>query len=521
MSPPLYAMVGGSAPTVSTNRRVDSGRRPVARQTRTPRACAAVIARTTPGGTTLSPATSVPSMSSTRSRYGGGSGKGQRHLGPAAGAPVARFHELGRPQAVLGRHGRRRSAENGVEELAILQPVPPLLLHGELEEVPGRDLAPDPGAHAHPFHPLRHDGLVGAEELDPLEREDPGRVRARVKGHERAGGAPEDGRKPVRLLIGGGPGAAEDRGDLPQEEPAHIEEVNRGLVQEPSGQRGGAHPRGRLQLPPVHLHVRHRRPELLRRDQRAHERVRGRPPAVEPQLVEARAPRCGRGDLPRAFERGRHRLLAEDVDARAEGGDHRVHVVRVRRGHVDGLRPLVRQRARVGKRGGAHLAGEALRRLRADVRDADQGRALVAAEVARVDPADVSGAEDADLDRHRVYAFSRTAPNVSAEMTYRRAASSRTTGTSAEITPTAAIWFQMISNSVTKLQTAIENVCERGVAVRISAYRNSLQLSAKVITAAASRPGDSIGRRIWKNARHRPAPSTSAASSTSCGTSAR
>ena len=54
-------------------------------------------------------------------------------------------------------------------------------------------------------------------------------------------------------------------------------------------------------------------------------------------------------------------------------------------------------------------------------------------------------------------------------MTYRRAASSRTTGTSAEITPTAAIWFQMISNSVTKLQTAIENVCERGVAVRISA----------------------------------------------------
>src|SRR5205807_2340738 len=393
MSPPLYAMVGGSAPTVSTNRLVDSGRRPVARQTRTPRACAAVIARTTPGGTTLSPATSVPSMSNTRSRYGIGSGKGQRDLGPAAGAPVAGFDELGRPQAVLGRHGRRRAAENGVEEHPILQPVPPLLLHRELEEVPGRDLAPEPGAHAHPFHLLRHDGLVGAEELDSLEREDPGRVRAGVEGHERAGGAPQDGRKPVRLLIGGGAGAAEDRGDLPQEEPAHIEEVNCGFIQEPSGQRGRAHPRGRLQLPPVHLHVRHRRPELPRRDQRAHERVRGRP----------------------------------------------------------------------------GLCGGPLGRLGADVGDADQGRALVAAQVARVDPADVSGAEDADLDRHRVYAFSRTAPNVSAEMTYRRAASSRTTGTSAEITPTAAIWFQMISNSVTKLQTAIENVCERGVAVRISA----------------------------------------------------
>jgi len=89
-------------------------------------------------------------------------------------------------------------------------------------------------------------------------------------------------------------------------------------------------------------------------------------------------------------------------------------------------------------------------------------------------------------------------------MTYRRASRSSPTGTRAEITPTAAIWFQMISNSVTKLHTAIENVCERGVAVRISAYRNSLQLNAKVITAAASSPGDSIGRRIWKKARHRP-----------------
>src|SRR5438309_7613743 len=252
MSPPLYTTVGGSAPTVSTNRLVDSGRRPVARQTRTPRDCAALIARTTPGGTTLSPATSVPSMSNTRSRYCIGSGKGQLDLSPAPGAPVAGFHELGRPQAVLGRHARRLSAEDGVEELPILQPVPPLLLHGELEEVPDRDPAPEPGAHAHRFHLLRRDGLVGAEELDPLEREDPGRVRAGVEGHKRAGGAPEDGRKPVRLLIGGGPGTAEDRGDLPQEEPAHIEEVNRGFVQEPSGQRGGAHPRGRLQLPPVH-----------------------------------------------------------------------------------------------------------------------------------------------------------------------------------------------------------------------------------------------------------------------------
>src|SRR5207302_6745491 len=121
--------------------------------------------------------------------------------------------------------------------------------------------------------------------------------------------------------------------------------------------------------------------------------------------------------------------------------------MRVRRGHVDGLRPFVQQRAQVGKRAGPDLDGEPLRRLGADVGDADQGRALVAAQVARVDPADVSGAEDAELERHSVSAFYRTAPNVSAEMTYRRAASSRTTGTSAEITTKAAIGFTMLLNS--------------------------------------------------------------------------
>src|SRR5208282_1425476 len=62
-------------------------------------------------------------------------------------------------------------------------------------------------------------------------------------------------------------------------------------------------------------------------------------------------------------------------------------------------------------------------------------------------------------DQHRVpHVFSRTAPNVSADRTYRCASSSSATGTSAETTPMAASWFHTISNSVTKLHTPIEKV---------------------------------------------------------------
>src|SRR5579864_9445855 len=99
-------MVGESAPTASTNRLADRGCRPVARQIRTPRARAAAIAATTPGGTTFDSGTSVPSMSVTSTRYRTGSAKGEAHLRPRPGAAVAGLHELGGPQAVLRGHRR-------------------------------------------------------------------------------------------------------------------------------------------------------------------------------------------------------------------------------------------------------------------------------------------------------------------------------------------------------------------------------------------------------------------------------
>src|ERR1700738_2459159 len=122
-------MVGGSAPTASTSRWADRGCLPVARHTRTPRAWAALTAATTPGRTTLSSGTSVPSMSAMRRRYRGESPKGKAHLRPAAGAPVARLHELGGALPIFGGHHRCVAVQDRVEKPLVLEPVAPFLFH--------------------------------------------------------------------------------------------------------------------------------------------------------------------------------------------------------------------------------------------------------------------------------------------------------------------------------------------------------------------------------------------------------
>ena len=91
-------------------------------------------------------------------------------------------------------------------------------------------------------------------------------------------------------------------------------------------------------------------------------------------------------------------------------------------------------------------------------------------------------------------------PKVNAEVTYFLANIKRRIGINAAIVPTAAISFHKIWNWLTSRHTPIENVCEVGVAVKMSANKNSFQDRAKVITAIARIAGDSRGRVMAKNA---------------------
>jgi hypothetical protein len=59
------------------------------------------------------------------------------------------------------------------------------------------------------------------------------------------------------------------------------------------------------------------------------------------------------------------------------------------------------------------------------------------------------------------------------------------------------------------------------VAVRLTARKNSFQAKMKQISAVAARPGETIGRMIFRMLVSSEAPSTSPASSTSRGTSSR
>src|SRR5207248_4441305 len=121
----------------------------------------------------------------------------------------------------------------------------------------------------------------------------------------------------------------------------------------------------------------------------------------------------------------------------------------------------------------------------------------------------------------RRHYFSRMTPNVSPATRYLRATTIRTSGTDMAMTPDAAMSFQMISNWVTSPWTPTGKVCDCGVAVRISAKRNSLHAKVKTMVAAAMSPGAASGRSTRREEVHRLAPSTSVASSSSSGISAR
>ena len=81
--------------------------------------------------------------------------------------------------------------------------------------------------------------------------------------------------------------------------------------------------------------------------------------------------------------------------------------------------------------------------------------------------------------------------------------------------------FQMISNCVTRPWTPTGKVCALGVAVKISANRNSLHAKVKMMMPAAMIPGAASGISTRQKAIQRVAPSTSAASSSSSGISVR
>src|ERR1700730_17673449 len=117
--------------------------------------------------------------------------------------------------------------------------------------------------------------------------------------------------------------------------------------------------------------------------------------------------------------------------------------------------------------------------------------------------------------------MSRITPKVRPATRYLRATTIRTSGIDIAITPDAAMSFQMISNWVTRPWTPTGKVWAFGVAVRISAKRNSLQAKVNTIVAAAIKPGAASGSSTRRNAVHRLAPSTRAASSSSSGISAK
>src|SRR2546429_496259 len=163
----------------------------------------------------------------------------------------------------------------------------------------------------------------------------------------------------------------------------------------------------------------------------------------------------------------------------------------------------------------------------------DFGRVLQQALRARLDPRVAGLTRNLDHTwrrrRHqrravqvdRRHYFSRITPNVRPATMYLRAITIRMSGTDMAMTPDAAMSFQMISNWVTSPWTPTGNVWECGVAVRISAKRNSLHAKVKTMVAAAMSPGAASGSSTRRKEVHRLAPSTRAASSSSIGISAR
>src|SRR6266849_1628182 len=340
--PPLYKMAGGSAPSRRAYGSADDHILPVARHTRTPCCCAARTAASVRGVISRLDVTSVPSRSVTSRRYviewrlrrkngtGGhprisdpGSQRSyrrlrqrQRNAQVCLHRSIAGLHELGRLVAIVCGHGDRALTQAGVDELAIVREVSPLLFKGHLETVDGLDLGAGPRGEPRALELLGDNGFVLAVDLDPLIGKQPARVRHAGQRGDHAGCKAQHDHKPVCLRVNALASPRLQFLDLAEQKPAHVTQVHRSLVQVAPGHRRIPRPRRLFQLPAIVLQLGQQRGDAAFLDQPVRKPVHVSEPSVEPELVESAGAPRGRADLRGTEQGGRHGLFREHVHTR-------------------------------------------------------------------------------------------------------------------------------------------------------------------------------------------------------------
>lgn len=184
---------------------------------------------------------------------------------------------------------------------------------------------------------------VVTEDLDAFEWECPRGMGARREARYGALLESKHHSEVVEFVVDVRPSYAFDDVYFAHEEPAHVQEMERGFVQEASGDGRVRHPRGVLELTAVHLDVGGVRCYLPGGYELAGVLInRGKPP-VQANLVHPIRLLNGIEDERGLRERRGHRFLREHVDAGAKRRDNGLQMSRVRRGDIQGVDALGEQ----------------------------------------------------------------------------------------------------------------------------------------------------------------------------------
>src|SRR5436190_857463 len=223
------------------------------------------------------------------------------------------------------------------------------------------------------------------------------------------------------------------------------------------------------------------------------------------------------GDLLRLALGEAERLLAEDVQARAEPGQHRVGVEGVGDSHDQRVELLPKERVERLVRGCAVTLAD--RGPYGGRRVCDPDELEPVAERDQVgdvlDLCDQARPDDAHPKARHL-----TAPRVRPRTKWRWTRSAKMMIGSAPITPAAAIGPNSIWILPISVETPTGTVWASGVEVRDRAIRKSLYVAITLKIAVAASPGAASGITTRHSAERRESPSTIAASSMSRGISA-